>query len=254
MEMQRLVKYPMLLEAIAKYSPQEPSHSDAPAAGAAGEPSSSAMTDEIDKLQRATQKAKDLLTAVNSAKQNSENLRRLRDLQENLDTTPFDKDPSHTLLTKKYKQIDLTQYTLIHDGPLQWRLNKGKHLDVHLVLLDSMLVLLTRVDSHNNTNSQNGCRLVLKMHDSPTNKDQKWCPVMRLSQLMVKEVATGINSIPLTTTHSTTVSFADKKAFFLLYTATFGSQIYEMCTTTSADQKRLVIVCALCMPGCVTIT
>lgn len=56
MEMQRLVKYPMLLEAIAKYT-SEPSI-------------------EFDRVIDAFQQAKELLKEVNKAKTHSENLRR----------------------------------------------------------------------------------------------------------------------------------------------------------------------------------
>jgi hypothetical protein len=56
MEMQRLVKYPLLLEAIAKYT-TEPSV-------------------EFDRIILCSQRARDILTAVNNAKQQSENMRR----------------------------------------------------------------------------------------------------------------------------------------------------------------------------------
>ncbi len=55
-EMQRLTKYPLLLETVAKYTP-EPS-------------------EELDKIRKAVEQAKNILQAVNAAKKLSENVRR----------------------------------------------------------------------------------------------------------------------------------------------------------------------------------
>src|SRR5689334_5344421 len=125
----------------------------------------------------------------------------LRDLHERIDTTAYDKDTSHTAITKQYRSLDISQYTLIHDGQLHWRQAKGKHVEVHLgiinqminiklyfvVLLDQLLILLTR--------HSDGNKLILKMHDAPSSKEPKWCPVLRLSSLMIKEVATGLQYV-----------------------------------------------------------
>lgn len=67
MEMQRLVKYPMLLETIAKYT-KDPS------------------TEQTQLLNSVTS-SKKILQAVNGAKRNAENYRRLDELQRRLDTT-----------------------------------------------------------------------------------------------------------------------------------------------------------------------
>jgi hypothetical protein len=64
-EMQRLVKYPLLIETILKYTP-DPS-------------------EELQRLQNSVQCAKKILSAVNCAKRNVENHRRLEDLQRRLD-------------------------------------------------------------------------------------------------------------------------------------------------------------------------
>ena len=70
MEMQRLVKYPMLLETIAKYT-KDPSP-------------------EQTQILNAVSCAMKILQAVNSAMRNAENYRRLDELQRRLDTTNID--------------------------------------------------------------------------------------------------------------------------------------------------------------------
>lgn len=67
-EMQRLVKYPLLLETIAKYTP-EPSK-------------------EQERLMHAVTAAKKLLATVNTSKRNAENRRRLEELQGKLELNP----------------------------------------------------------------------------------------------------------------------------------------------------------------------
>lgn len=71
MEMQRLVKYPLLLETIAKYTP-EPSK-------------------EQERLMKAVTSAKRLLATVNTSKRNAENKRRLEELQSRLELNTSDK-------------------------------------------------------------------------------------------------------------------------------------------------------------------
>lgn len=65
MEMQRLVKYPLLIETIAKYTP-DPS-------------------EELTRLLHGVNCAKRILSAVNTAKRNAENLRRLEEIQKRVD-------------------------------------------------------------------------------------------------------------------------------------------------------------------------
>ena len=70
-EMQRLVKYPLLLETIAKYTTEG--------------------SDELQRLLHGVECAKRVLSAVNSAKRNAENVRRMDELQRRLDFTGMEK-------------------------------------------------------------------------------------------------------------------------------------------------------------------
>lgn len=66
-EMQRLVKYPLLLETIAKYT-QDPS-------------------EELTQLLHGVNCAKKILSGVNTAKRNTENQRRLEEIQKKIEVT-----------------------------------------------------------------------------------------------------------------------------------------------------------------------
>lgn len=89
----------------------------------------------------------------------------------------------------------MRNYKLIHDGPLQWRFGKNKAVDLHVVLLEDLLILLTRTSDSN--------RLVLRFHNINLisgREDKKYthCPVLKLTGLLPKNVATGIHSYSFT--------------------------------------------------------
>ncbi len=106
---------------------------------------------------------------------------RLEDLQKRLDTGPFDKE-NHPM-SNQYRAMDLRKFTLVHEGPLHWRLGKNKLVDLHVLLLEDLLILLSR--------HSDGQNLSLKFYDMNMLPDGKWCPVLKLSSLMAKNVATG---------------------------------------------------------------
>ncbi|TMS36379.1 hypothetical protein L596_003557 [Steinernema carpocapsae] len=184
-EMQRLVKYPLLLETIAKYTP-EPS-------------------EEQDLLLRSVAASRKILSMVNLAKRNAENLRRLEELQKKLDTSPYDKDRSDA----EFNSFDLKNYRLVHDGSLTWRFNRGKMVELHVVLLENLLVLLTK--------QGDGHKLLLKIQEP--SKDSRWSPILKLDQIIAKEKAN------------------DKRAFFVIDNASYAPQIYEFTAATATERK-----------------
>ncbi|ULT81208.1 hypothetical protein L3Y34_011236 [Caenorhabditis briggsae] len=184
-EMQRLVKYPLLLETIAKYT-TEPS-------------------EEQDCLLRTVTSAKKILSAVNTAKRNAENYRRLEELQKRTDTLPFDKE----FLGHDYTNLNLTKFRLVHDGPLTCRFNRGKMVELHVVLLENILVLFTKYSDGN--------KLVLKALEP--SKETRWSPILPLAPLIAKEKAN------------------DKRAFFLIFNSQYGAQIYELVAGTATERK-----------------
>ncbi|VDN03895.1 unnamed protein product [Thelazia callipaeda] len=184
-EMQRLVKYPLLLETIAKYT-QEPS-------------------EEQTKILNSVNSAKRILSAVNTAKRNAENLRRLEELQRRLVTTSYDRES----FGGDFNSLNLTHYKLVHDGPLTWRCSRNKMIELHVVLLENVLILLTKTGD--------GSKLLLKVQEP--SKDTRWSPILPLSTLIAKEKAN------------------DKRALFIVNTMERGAQIYELVTATATERK-----------------
>ncbi|XP_065713916.2 rho guanine nucleotide exchange factor 11 isoform X2 [Patagioenas fasciata] len=190
-EMQRLTKYPLLLENIIKHT--------------------EAGTSEHEKLCRARDQCRDILKYVNEAVKRAENRHRLEGYQKRLDTTSLERTSNP--LAAEFKSLDLTSRRMIHEGPLTWRIGKDKTVDLHVLLLEDLLVLLQKQDE----------KLVLKCHSktalgSSDNK-QSFSPVLKLNALLIRSVAT------------------DKRALFIICTSELGPQIYELVALTSSEKN-----------------
>ncbi|KAK2525035.1 rho guanine nucleotide exchange factor 11 [Columba guinea] len=103
-EMQRLTKYPLLLENIIKHT--------------------EAGTSEHEKLCRARDQCRDILKYVNEAVKRAENRHRLEGYQKRLDATSLERTSNP--LAAEFKSLDLTSRRMIHEGPLTWRIGKDK--------------------------------------------------------------------------------------------------------------------------------
>uniref|UniRef100_A0A224YP26 Guanine nucleotide exchange factor n=1 Tax=Rhipicephalus zambeziensis TaxID=60191 RepID=A0A224YP26_9ACAR len=163
---QRLTKYPLLIENVAKHS----------ALGST----------EHAQLQRALQCSKRILAHVNQAVREAENAHRLAELQRRLDKSALDKVENHPL-SPVYRHLDLKRHRLVHEGALTMRLPRQKPLDVQLVLLEDLLLVLQRQDGSE--------RLALRFYSvclpTATAEDRMLqCPVMRLRHLHARDVAT----------------------------------------------------------------
>ncbi|XP_043914957.1 rho guanine nucleotide exchange factor 11 isoform X3 [Protopterus annectens] len=159
-EMQRLTKYPLLLENIMKYTP---GHST-----------------EHRKLLLSRDRCREILRYVNEAVKEAENRQRLEDYQKRLDTTPLDRIGGP--LPMELKQLDLTTKRMIHEGPLTWQISKDKTIDIQVLLLEDLLVLLQKQDD----------RYLLKFHIKAVtaNVKQALNPVLKLKSMLVRDVAT----------------------------------------------------------------
>ncbi|XP_074836748.1 rho guanine nucleotide exchange factor 1 isoform X2 [Carettochelys insculpta] len=190
-EMQRLTKYPLLLENIAKYTEEE---------------------EERAKVQRAAECCRQILNHVNQEVRHMENLMKLKDYQKRLDLSGL-KQSTDPLLSE-FKNTDITKRNLVHEGPLTWRVSRDKAVDVHVLLLDDMLVLLQRQEE----------RLVLRCHSRPAGPmpepRQLLSPIIKLSSAMAREVAT------------------DHKAFYVIFSWENGAQIYELVAQTVSERKN----------------
>ncbi|XP_062493933.1 rho guanine nucleotide exchange factor 1 [Pezoporus occidentalis] len=190
-EMQRLTKYPLLLQSISACT-EEPK--------------------DRARVEKAAECCRRILDHVNREVRDMENLMKLKDYQRRLDLSGL-KQSSDPLLSE-FKCRDLTKRTLVHEGPLSWRLSRDKAVEVQVLLLDDLLVLLQRQDE----------RFLLRCHSrslapAPDGK-RLLSPVLRLRAAMTRLVAT------------------DPKAFYVIISWDNGAQIYELGAQTVAERKN----------------
>ncbi|XP_040899554.1 rho guanine nucleotide exchange factor 1b isoform X4 [Toxotes jaculatrix] len=159
-EMQRLTKYPLLLENIAK-------NTENPV--------------EKERIQESAECCRKILNHVNEEVKVMENLLTLKDYQRRLDTSGL--KPSNELYTE-YKNIDLTQKKMLYEGPLTWKVTKEKGIEVQCVLLGDLLVLLQKQDD----------KMVLKCQSKSNiavqEGKQMLSPIIKLDSVFLREVAT----------------------------------------------------------------
>ncbi|XP_039368366.1 LOW QUALITY PROTEIN: rho guanine nucleotide exchange factor 1 [Mauremys reevesii] len=209
-EMQRLTKYPLLLENIAKYTEEE----------------------ERAKVQRAAECCRQILNHVNQEVRYMENLMKLQDYQKRLDLSSL-KQSSDPLLSE-FKvgpcPAGVGHWLWGSGGSVPTGagagcgmralglgagcgVSKEKAVDVHVLLLDDILVLLQRQEE----------RLVLRCHSRPPGPTpeprQLLSPIIKLSSAMTRDVAT------------------DRKAFYVIFSWEFGAQIYELVAQTVSERK-----------------
>ncbi|XP_053547037.1 rho guanine nucleotide exchange factor 1 isoform X2 [Bombina bombina] len=190
-EMQRLTKYPLLLQNIANLTEEE---------------------EEKQKVQKAAECCRQILNHVNQEVREMENKMKLADYQRRLDITNLRQ--SNDPLFNEFKNIDISRKDLIHEGSMTWRVSKDKAVDVHVLLLEDLLLLLQKQDE----------RLVLKCQSrtlTPTPEGKLMLsPIIKLNTAIAREVAT------------------DNKAFFVIFYWEDRAQIYELVAPTVSDKKN----------------
>uniref|UniRef100_A0A673JR30 Rho guanine nucleotide exchange factor (GEF) 1b n=1 Tax=Sinocyclocheilus rhinocerous TaxID=307959 RepID=A0A673JR30_9TELE len=159
-EMQRLTKYPLLLENIAKNTDDEA---------------------EKENINQAAESCRKILNHVNEEVKLMENLLILKDYQRRLDTSGL--KPSNDLYSE-YKNIDLTTRIMLFEGPLTWRVTKEKAIDVHCVLLSDMLVLLQKQDDKMVLKCQSKSNIAIQ------EGKQMLSPIIKLESVFLRDVAT----------------------------------------------------------------
>ncbi|XP_047241513.1 rho guanine nucleotide exchange factor 11 isoform X2 [Girardinichthys multiradiatus] len=186
-EMQRLTKYPLLLDKIIKYT--EDGSSDLPS------------------LHCAQACCRGILKAVNEDVRETEHRQRLSQYQRRLDAAP------------QFKSLDLTTKRMIHEGPLIWKVNKDKQIEIQALLLSDCLVLLQKGPDD---------RLQLRYPSrwlgggggvSVDNKTT-FSPLVKLDSLLVRSVAT------------------DKKALYII--STTETQIYELVAGSPSEKDTWI--------------
>lgn len=88
------------------------------------------------------------------------------------------------------QSLNVREHTLLFDGPLTWRISRDRMIPLHVVLLDSILLLLQKQDDS---------RLVLRCESTlitAGKEDTKTThsPIIKLSNLIIRSVATGEKS------------------------------------------------------------
>ncbi|KAH0514707.1 Rho guanine nucleotide exchange factor 12 [Microtus ochrogaster] len=188
-QMQRLTKYPLLLDNIAKYTEWPP---------------------EKEKVKKAADHCRQILNYVNQAVKEAENKQRLEDYQRRLDTSNL--KMSEYPNVDELRNLDLTKRKMIHEGPLVWKVNRDKSIDLYTLLLEDILVLLQKQDD----------KLVLRCHSkilaSTADSKHTFSPVIKLSTVLVRQVAT------------------DNKALFVISMSDNGAQIYELVAQTVSEK------------------
>lgn len=159
-EMQRLTKYPLLLENIAKNTED--------------------LTEKA-AIEKSAECCRKILNHVNEEVKVMENLLTLREYQRKLDTSGL--KPSNELYSE-YRNIDLTQKKMLYEGPLIWKVTKEKAVEVQCVLLADLLVLLQKQDD----------KMVVKCHSKSNIAAQDGklmlSPIIKLDSVFLRDVAT----------------------------------------------------------------
>ncbi|XP_062850511.1 rho guanine nucleotide exchange factor 11 isoform X3 [Trichomycterus rosablanca] len=165
-EMQRLTKYPLLLDNIIKYTE-------------GGSP-------DLQPLLRAQTCCRGILQTVNEVVRETEHRQRLSQYQRRLDLSALERQANP--IAAQFKNLDLTTKRMIHEGPLTWKAGKDKTIEIQALLLSDLLVLLQRGPDD---------RWILRCPSRSLgvvgggNTDQKtpFCPVVRLDSSLVRPVA-----------------------------------------------------------------
>uniref|UniRef100_A0A8D0F9I7 Rho guanine nucleotide exchange factor 12 n=1 Tax=Strix occidentalis caurina TaxID=311401 RepID=A0A8D0F9I7_STROC len=193
-EMQRLTKYPLLLDNIAKYTE---------------------LPEEKEKVKKAADHCRQILNHVNQAVKESENKQVGGEWSEHQGLGRRELKRNKLFETPRVSvlNLDLTKRKMLHEGPLTWKVNRDKTIDLYTLLLEDILVLLQKQDD----------KLVLKCHSkilaSTADSKHTFSPIIKLNTVLVRQVAT------------------DNKAFFVISMSENGAHIYELVAQTVSEKN-----------------
>ena len=151
--MQRLTKYPLLLEGIRKYTLRE------------------ADEGEHTDLTKALEHCRGALSFVNAHVRKCENAKYLLEVSAKLDAKDLENSKDFTM--SSYRNIDLPLMTLVHHSDLLWRTRRDV-IPVHALLLTDLIVLLEY--------NENKTQYYLRVHG-------EFGSVIRVNDLHVRSVA-----------------------------------------------------------------
>lgn len=104
--------------------------------------------------------------------------------------------------------MNLQDYKLIYEGALTWRLsmNKTKQIELHVILLEEMLVLLQVQDDGKLVLK---CQSQIATQSTAMKDDGKFghSPIITLNSMLVRQVATGRPSVSFVVLNKLCTSF-----------------------------------------------
>ncbi|KAM4567421.1 rho guanine nucleotide exchange factor 1 isoform 3-T5 [Fundulus diaphanus] len=158
-EMQRLTKYPLLLENIAK---------------------NTVDPEEKEGVHQSAECCRKILNHVNDEVKTMGNMLALKEYQKKLDVSGL---KARNELYTEYKNLDLTQRRMLFEGPLIWRVTKEKAVDVQCLLLEDLLVLAQKQEDKVLLKCQN-------KSNSAVQDGKPMSPIIKLDSAFLREVAT----------------------------------------------------------------
>ncbi|CAG9824246.1 unnamed protein product [Phaedon cochleariae] len=170
-EMQRLSKYPLLLERLIHSVESDPEQAQQ-------------QEEELSRLKRAHHMSKEILNHVNEAAKLAHNQHRLEDIQRHLDTSNFER--SDYPIAQEFRPLDLSKYRLILEGSMHLRRPNKPIVPVHILLLEEIVVILHR----------EGEKFHLKFFQSgSTTNTMPLAPIIKMSTLLVRTNASYKNAL-----------------------------------------------------------
>nr|XP_023026441.1 rho guanine nucleotide exchange factor 12 isoform X3 [Leptinotarsa decemlineata] len=168
-EMQRLSKYPLLLERLMhSIESLDSEHS---------------QQEELSRLKRAHHMSKEILNHVNEAAKVAHNKHRLEEIQKHLDTSAFERSDH---IAQEFRTLDLTKYRLILEGGMQLKRPNKPIVPVHILLLEEAVIILQR----------EGDRFLLKFFQSGSAaQPQPLSPIIKMSMLLARTNAVCKNAL-----------------------------------------------------------
>ncbi|KAG5887050.1 hypothetical protein JTB14_020399 [Gonioctena quinquepunctata] len=171
-EMQRLSKYPLLLERLIHSIESNE------------EINEQSQQEELTRLKKAHHMSKEILNHVNEAAKVAHNKHRLEEIQKHLDTSSFERSDQH--IAQEFRTLDLTKYRLILEGGMQLKRPNKPVVPVHILLLEEAVIILHR----------EGDRFLLKFFQSGTPaQPQPLSPIIKMSMLLARTNAVCKNAL-----------------------------------------------------------
>ncbi|XP_067675050.1 uncharacterized protein [Haliotis asinina] len=188
-QMQRLAHYPVFIGDVIKYTDD---------------------SEELCRLEKALQESRNIEAYVKQSVLDYENYYRLSAIVEMLDKSSIDNSPNSYLYTE-VRDLDPKRNTLVYDGVLSMKLRSHRMMDVHVVLLENIMVLLQKQDD----------KLVLcHFNDKETYKSNS--PLLQRQKLLAREDA------------------ADKKAFMVINSRAYKPEMYQFVAQSKVERDRWV--------------